>query len=238
MRRKIESIERYVESSRDINLINQKYNYVSKCIDVIDKYIELSKEESLDIINKLISESYEKISEEYDLGKRIYITQFIEPKYKIVTYFVDKFNSVMKEANMPRLFNEFGLDLSELNNEEKKKEVAILKAAENSSTGQRKIVTLSFVKAVMEFAMAKDNSLDFRTKREYPLFIDAPFSELSGDNLSKFAKELPNFNEQSIVMLDPDVYDDIKTYFEEHISKEYIISKNKGSNDTKLEEVI
>lgn len=237
-KRKFESIERYVESSRDINLINQKYNYVSKCIDVIDKYIELSKKESLDIINKLISESYEKISEEYDLGKRIYITQFIEPKYKIVTYFVDKFNSVMKEANMPRLFNEFGLDLSELNNEEKKKEVAILKAAENSSTGQRKIVTLSFVKAVMEFAMAKDNSLDFRTKREYPLFIDAPFSELSGDNLSKFAKELPNFNEQSIVMLDPDVYDDIKTYFEEHISKEYIISKNKGSNDTKLEEAI
>ena len=232
-----DEIEKYSESSKDVKSITRKHDYVSKCIKIIEEYIELNKKESLDIINKLIAEAYKQISEEYELGKRIYITQYTEPKYKIVTYFEDKYNDIMKNANMPRLFNEFGLDLSDLEDSEKKREIVILKAAENSSTGQRKIVTLSFVKAVMEFAMAKEADSEFRTKKEYPLFIDAPFSELSGENLSKFAKELPNFNEQSIVMLDPDVYKDIKDYFEKYVSKEYIISKNKNSNNTNVEEV-
>jgi DNA sulfur modification protein DndD len=237
-KKKRDELDKYSDSNKDIKLVSQKIAYVDKCIKIIKDYIELNKKESLDIINGLISEAYKQISEDYDEGKRIYITQFTEPKYKIVTYFKDKYKEIYSHANWVKLFAQYNISLSEIDDEEKKKEVAIIEAAENSSTGQRKIVTLSFVKAVMEYATAKNLENEFRSKKEYPLFIDAPFSELSGENLSKFAKELPNFNKQSIVMLDPNIYSDIKKYFEKNIAKEYEISKNSNSNDTTVMEVI
>lgn len=237
-RKKLNEINDHANSIQNVKAISAKFDYAVKCINIINEYIELNKKESLDVINKLISEAYKQISEEYELKKRIYITQFTEPKYKIITYFEDEFEKIYKDANWPKLFTEFGLEISDIEDDEKKREIAIIKAADNSSTGQRKIVTLSFVKAVMEFSMSKDSDSEFRSKKEYPLFIDAPFSELSGENLSKFAKELPNFNDQSIVMLDPDIYEDIKEYFEAKVVKEYLISKSEGSNNTQVKEVI
>ena len=93
------------------------------------------------------------------------------------------------------------------------------------------------MKAVTDFAMSRDGYSENRITKEYPLFIDAPFSELSGENLSKFAEKLPNFNKQSIVMMDPDIFKDIKVYFEDHIVKHYQLIPSKDGNNTTLQEI-
>jgi len=234
---KQKSIEDLERNNSQFELLAKKDKFTTACVNIVRDYIELSKKESLDAINNLISKAFMEISEDYDRGKRIYITQFIKPKYRIVTYYQAEYDRLYSQAIWSKIFAEYNLDNSEQDNEEIRQELIILKASDSLSTGQRKIVTLSFVKAVTDFAMSRDGYSENRITKEYPLFIDAPFSELSGENLSKFAEKLPNFNKQSIVMMDPDIFKDIKVYFEDHIVKHYQLIPSKDGNNTTLQEI-
>ena len=103
--------------------------------------------------------------------------------------------------------------------------------AVSNSSGQSKAVTISFIKAILEYSMKeKGKAEEFEIEKNYPVVIDAPFGDLSGKNLSLPASNLNTFSEQVILMLAPDSYQGVKTYITNNIGKKYLIQKVKDEN--------
>lgn len=63
------------------------------------------------------------------------------------------------------------------------------------SQGQRQIVALAFITALAKVASGDDSSIDF------PLFMDAPFGRISGNNRDNLIENIPSLANQWILLL-------------------------------------
>lgn len=235
------------EGNEDLTEVSNKKDFVEKTISVFESLRESKMAEGLSEINELMANAYRDISEEHDKGRRVYITQFVDKKYRLVSFYQEELNNYLEKAEFGKImkkYKELNLDpKSENYNELHAREAAILEVAENNSTGQSKIMSMSFVKAILDYSLIdrskkSSSNLSFAVSKEYPLMIDAPFSELSGDNLTKSAENLYKFNNQTIIMLDPDTYEGIKGNFSGHVQVSYLLNKSDGESKTKIEEVM
>lgn len=79
---------------------------------------------------------------------------------------------------------------------------------ENLSNGERIAINFVFIVSILELAKRRQAEMeenDEKTILRLPLVLDAPFSNLSGDNTGLVANKLPAFAEQVIIfMLDKD----------------------------------
>ena len=153
-------------------------------------------------INGKINESYSQISEDFTRGRRLYIVQFdAKQKYRLVSYYQYNYDSMLNkltEDGTVKSLTIMGKDEKEIH------EYIVLKVLESNSTGQSKINTLAFAKAILDYSNEERDENSTEITKNYPFLIDSPFTELTDENLSKSAASLHKFTNQVILMSSAD----------------------------------
>ena len=186
----LDQINDMITSSSKSNSIskslNKKYEFINKCAKLLQKIEEANRLHAMKLINEYLDEAYNELSDDYSKGRRLYITRFTEPKYRIIPYYFSTYqknqNNIKEIIEKDKYKKHGKLDDQTIN------EILIIESAESNSTGQGKVNTLSFIKALMKFSKTnrskgkKDLESIMSDEKHYPLILDAPFTELSEYN--------------------------------------------------------
>ena len=92
------------------------------------------------------------------------------------------------------------------------------------------MLTLYKAHVELDYSTETKDEHGVEIQKDYPLIIDAPFSDISGDNLTKSSSELHNFSSQIILMIDKDKYKIVSKHITPYINNMYHLEKNKGKN--------
>lgn len=240
---KLPAMESELESKRKIKAtlskgaedtvqIEKESAYVEKCLVALDKVKAANRITALRQINGRLESAYKQLSDDYDLGRRIYIVQYDQVKmYSLVTYNKIQYDETVSKMQAKGTFKQLKLS-GQL--DEEIEETAILSCALPNSTGQSKMNTLAFVKAILDFANAPQSGSLFETKKSYPLLIDAPFGDIFDENLKKSAKSLFTFTHQIILMLAEDSYKDLSGYIGPHVSTLHRFKRKSNANNSTI----
>jgi len=219
----IEKRDNALESEALGNRLRRQMQFVEKCSYALGKISDHNKYTALNTINEKLENAYELLSEDAVLGKKIHIVEYDNKlQYSLVVYIEKNFKAKIETWKQLGVYD--GMLQADLS-EEEIKERAILECLDSSSTGQSKMNTLSFVKAILDYSNMKKGEDSIELTKEYPLLIDAPFGDLSGQNLIQAASELHNFSGQVILMLDNDKYKDLEQYIRPYVSQVYEFNK-------------
>lgn len=203
-------------------------DFMNKCLTALDAIDEYNKMISLQDINTRINDAYKLLSEDYVNGRRLYIVQFNKKtKYRMASYMEDKYNQVflrMSADNGLAAYQAAGMTLPEI------QEDAILKVLESNSTGQAKINTLAFAKAILDYSRAERSEDSTEISRSYPFLIDSPFTELSDGNLHQSADSIHQFAEQVILMISKESLDSVNEQLQPYIGA--VVELQKSVNDS------
>ena len=182
------------QSASTSQRISSETNFVNKCILALDTVERSNRMTALKQINALLQEAYSELCEDYALGRRIYIVQYDDSaRYQLITYYEEKFN----EAYQQFCANGGKKQLEKLGySEDEIRETIIRQCAQSNSTGQSKMNTLAFVKAILDYANDETRNSIFEVVKEYPLLIDAPFGDIFDHNLERSADSLHFFSHQ------------------------------------------
>lgn len=191
-------------------------------MDAIERIGERNSELSLESINYYLTHSYNKLSE--DTGRRIYLCQHDKrDKYRLVTYVKSKYDALRTSwTNSGRIktLEDDGLSQSEI------QEKIILEVVEGKSTGQSKVNSLAFAKAILDYSNEDRTTDRLRVSHDYPFLIDSPFTELSGENPAKVAQNLHTFAKQILLMADEISYGGVKQWIEPSVCSKAELLKN------------
>ena len=105
------------------------------------------------------------------------------------------------------------------------KEKVILKVLESNSTGQSKINTLAFAKAILDYSNEERDEESTEITKIYPFMIDSPFTELSDGNLYKSAENIHLFSSQIILMISNDSLDGVKELLLPYVNNIKVLEK-------------
>lgn len=230
-----EQRENYKYGTNKASKINDQITYIDKCKNAVDRIKDINKETALEEINVNLENSYKLLSEDAERGRKIKIIQHNNDKrYQIAVYMEDEFNRLMNKWKEDGTYDDkINSGLSKIEIEEN----AILNCIDSNSTGQSKINTFAFVKAILDYSNSPKAEGGIEIKKDYPLLIDAPFGDISAGNLSKSSNELHNFANQVILMIDEDKYNSLKDAFEPYTANKYIFEKVDGKNHSIIKEV-
>lgn len=194
----------------------------------IDKIDERNRELSLLSINDYLSKAYMLLSA--DTGRRIYLCQYEKKdKYRLVTYVKSNYDkkrvSWINSGRLKTLQDE-GLSENEIH------EKIVIEVAHTKSTGQSKVNSLAFAKAILDYSNEDRSNDKLKTSHDYPFLIDSPFTELSGGNLENVAKYIHTFANQIILMADNNSYGDVATFVEPEVCSKTLLLKNEEESIT------
>ena len=204
--------------------------------EVLDKYKkaiamirERNQELSLLSINEYLSSAYDLLSADKD--RNIYICQHEKKeKYGLVTYIKSEYARLKANwtnSGILKAFRDSGLSESEIN------ERIIIQSKEGKSTGQSKVNSLAFAKAILDYSNTGSNS-GLTLSHDYPFLIDSPFTELSGDNLFNVAKHIHTFANQIILMADDQSYGGIQSHVDKYVKNTSHLIKNEETSITSI----
>ncbi|MEG0314945.1 MAG: hypothetical protein RR646_06795 [Erysipelotrichaceae bacterium] len=215
--------------------LNKKIQFVDKSLIALDKLKEINENKALNDVNEKISDAYSLLSEDFERGRQIRIIQYDENrKYQMVVYMRSELESILDDWKNVGIYQN---KILEGMTEVEIKEEAILECVDSNSTGQSKINTFAFVKAILDFSNNPKNNTGIEVSKEYPLLIDAPFGDISSDNLSKSSNELHNFSKQIILLIDEEKFESLKPAFEPYICDKYRFYKINEKNYSEIERV-
>ncbi len=196
----------------------------------IEKIGERNSELSLLSINGYLTDAYTLLSE--DTGRRIYICQHDNnDKYRLVTYVKSKYDDLKNRwinSGKIRSYENDGISESEIN------EKLILSVAEGKSTGQSKVNSLAFAKAILDYSNEDRSDDRLTVSHDYPFLIDSPFTELSGKNLENVATHIHTFANQIILMADDKSYGGIEHYVNRWVNSTTKLLKDEKESVTYL----
>jgi len=210
------------DQARIAELMSQS-QILDKFKDAIKRIGELNQALSLVSINEYLSNAYTLLSE--DTGRRIYLCQFnSKEKYGLLTYLQSRYNDIrtrwINSGKMKTLRDE-GYSEDEIH------EQLIIKAAEGKSTGQSKVNSLAFAKAILEYSNEDRSNDSLKVSHDYPFLIDSPFTELSDENLSNVAKYINTFARQVIIMADDTSYAGVERFVSKTVNTRTQLIKDK-----------
>ena len=212
--------------------IEKESAFVEKCLIALERIKGSNRLTALKQINMRLQEAYKMLSDDYDLGRRIYIVQFDQVSmFQIITYFENQYQVTM--SNMQKKGTIASLKAMG-QSEEEIQETAILSCAQPNSTGQSKMNTLAFVKAILDFANEPQSGGIFEMTKAYPLLIDAPFGDIFDKNLEKSAMSLHAFTHQIILMLAKDSYRDVEDYVGPFVSTVHLFEKEPNEDHSNI----
>ena len=151
--------------------------------------------------------------------------------FQIITYFENQYQDTL--SNMQKKGTVASLKAMGQSDEEIQ-ETAILSCAQPNSTGQSKMNTLAFVKAILDFANEPQSGGIFEMTKAYPLLIDAPFGDIFDKNLEKSAMSLHAFTHQIILMLAKDSYRDVEDYVGPFVSTVHLFEKEPNEDHSNI----
>lgn len=194
----------------------------------IEKIGERNSELSLISINEYLSKAYTMLSE--DKGRRIYLCQHEKnDKYRLVTYVKSKYDTLHSNwinNGQMKTYEDEGYTQSEIH------EKIVLKVAEGKSTGQSKVNSLAFAKAILDYSNEDRTSDKLKVSHDYPFLIDSPFTELSGQNLENVAKYIHTFANQIILMADDKSYGGVSSFVAPEVCSMTKLLKNENEGIT------
>lgn len=204
--------------------------------EVLDKYKkaittigERNQELSLLSINDYLSSAYDLLSADKDRG--VYICQHEKKeKYGLVTYIKSEYARLKTNwTNSGKLkaLKDSGLSESEIS------EKIIIDSKEGKSTGQSKVNSLAFAKAILDYSNTGPNN-GLTLSHDYPFLIDSPFTELSGGNLFNVAEYINTFANQIILMADDQSYGVVKSHVEKYVNNTSHLLKNEETSITSI----
>lgn len=230
-------------SNEIIQKLLRKKNIVEKFKIALDKIDQVKKQLSLSIINSKINEAYALLSEDYERGMRLCIIQYDNKlKYSMFSYndnsvkeYYDKHES---ERIMWKTVNH--------ESEEQIKEKIILSAPGGSSTGQSKVNTLAFAKAIIDYANDLRTEDSIEITKDYPFLIDSPFSEISNGkegnsesdtkgSLDMVGKHINTFSHQIIMMTDAISLSHVDKFVLPYVAKTVYLKKDEIGNFSYIE---
>lgn len=225
--------ERAGRINKDTLYLTQKDKFTDKCLKAILAIDEYNKRTSLKHINGKINEAYSSLSEDYEsLGKRLYVIQFDKAdKFGMVSYLQSQYDATYARWQADGTLASY---LHQQKDEDEIKELIIMKIRESNSTGQSKINTLAFAKAILDYSSEVRESDTTQLSKSYPFLIDSPFTELSGGNLTKSAENIHAFSEQLILMISEDSLSGVRQYIEPYVACSYELQKNDGESNSSL----
>jgi len=219
----IEVLEKQRETAATHNgqlqQLQEVRDFLKKSFYALDLISDSSKERALQILNVKLKEAFSELSSDVALGRRIALIQGkgIHEQYQIISYLQSKFDSELARIQN----NQKYFTLSDKEKEER----AIINVAEGNSTGQSKMNTLAFVKAILDYANSQKDDNFLGQAKCFPLLIDAPFGDIFEDNLIQSAKKLHEFSDQIILFLAQDSYDSVKKYIGSYVNTTYELHK-------------
>lgn len=195
-------------SQEQIRELNAQQEVLELFMGALTKIGERNRELSLESINKYLTNAYSLLSE--DTGRRIYLCQHNKKeKYRLVTYVKSKYDELriswINNGRIKTLEDE-GLTESEIH------ESIVLAVVEGKSTGQSKVNSLAFAKAILDYSNEDRTTDKLKVSHDYPFLIDSPFTELSGKNLDNVAQHIHSFANQIILMADDKSYGEVQQY--------------------------
>lgn len=214
--------------SGELKAYNAQIAYIEKCLKALEVIKNKNKNTALKLINERLEKAYGILSEDAELGRKIYIIQYSEEKrYQIVVYLQSNLNSTLdiykKSGKYQELINSGA-------SEDEIKELAIMQCKDSSSTGQSKMNTLSFAKAILDYSNERKSEDSIEITKEYPLLIDAPFGDIFEQNLMKSSRELHAFTNQIILMLSRESYLSVEDNLKDYIGNIYEFIKQDNKN--------
>lgn len=190
-------------------------DFYEKALSALKRIRVLQEENALTRINELLIDAYSLISEGAKLGRRIHLVQHAtRTKFRMVVYNKASYDS---EREYLRLTGKLA-DMRSKKSASEVEEEIILACADSNSTGQSKINTLAFVKAILDYANEQKDGSFLGVSKNYPLLIDAPFGDIFDENLLLSSSALHTFAGQIILMLADDSYESVKKQIESHVS--------------------
>lgn len=196
--------------------------------DAIEKIGERNSELSLLSINDYLTKAYSLLSE--DTGRRIYLCQHDKKeKYRLVTYVKSKYDTMYStwiNNGQIKTYEDEGFTQSEIH------EQIVLKVAEGKSTGQSKVNSLAFAKAILDYSNEDRTTDKLKVSHDYPFLIDSPFTELSGKNLENVAQHIHSFANQIILMADDKSYGGVESLVSTAVCSRTILLKDEKEGVT------
>lgn len=209
-------------SQDQIKVLDAEQKVLELFMKAILKIGERNSELSLESINGYLTDAYSLLSE--DTGRRIYLCQHNKKnKYRLVTYVKRKYDDLrISWINNGRIktLEDDGLSESEIH------ENIILEVVEGKSTGQSKVNSLSFAKAILDYSNEAGTIDQLRVSHDYPFLIDSPFTELSGRNLDNVAQNIHTFANQIILMADDKSYGGVQQFVAPSVKSTTRLLKN------------
>lgn len=209
-------------------LLEKKDQFIQKCLKAFKDIDEYKKLLSIKTINEKIDLAYESLSEDYDRGRRICIGQFSpELKYRILSYYTSEY-----ESTYSSLCSDGTIDALRTRglSEDEIKEFVIDRVKTSSSTGQSKINTLAFAKAILDYSNDERDEDSMEISRDYPFLIDSPFTELANENLEHSADIIHSFSGQIVLLISEESFERTKNKILPHVKSMVRLNKKDGES--------
>ena len=212
-------------NQKQIKELMAKSMVLEKFKDAIKTIGEKNESLSLISINEYLSRAYNLLSE--DTGRRIYLCKYNinkNSKYGLLTYLQSRYTEIRTSwtnSGMMKTYKDSGLTDDEIH------ELIVIQASEGKSTGQSKINSLAFAKAILEYSNEDRSSDSLKVSHDYPFLIDSPFTELSDENLMNVAKYINTFAGQVLIMADDTSYGGVEQFVRSFVNTKTQLVKDK-----------
>lgn len=215
------TLSSYENNDAELKRVNAEIRFIDKCLKAVERIKAVNQKTALKTINEKLGEAYALLSDDADMGRKLCILQY-DKDPRMVSYFDEKLTQKideMKRSGQYKNLKDKGISDEEI------REMAILKCELPNSTGQSKMNTLAFVKAILDYSNKKRTNEIIELTKEYPLLIDAPFGDIFDKNLEKSAIALNDFTKQIILMVAKDSYLSVENFIKNHISTVHVFNK-------------
>ena len=205
-------IERELESMDNVSKIQEELSNAKTSKEDYEKRIE-DTNKKITLLEYEIANKKNKLTElnlQNNENKKVetykayagYIYKKIEQAYKSQESKIrEELTKTINEVFVDVFETKIRLQINEKHNVEVKlPNEEITSSNYNHSTGEGNIITLAFIAAVIKMAKADKNTDEMGVQREaYPLVMDAPFSTLDENALTKISTSIPKIAEQVVI---------------------------------------
>ena len=215
-----EKREAIARGSSELDDFSRRKVFLEKARRAIALTRDRQRQEALETINDNLQRAYATVSEDARNGRSLWLVQSDRAReYQMVPFYRSQVEEFLAREGKT-------WDAASMVDRER----AVLAYGESNSTGQSKINTFAFVRAILDFANAEKDAESFQLSRSYPLLIDAPFGDIFDDNLLMSSRELHAFADQIILMLARQSYEGVSREIGPYVSRcvELIKDESKG----------
>ena len=202
------TFDKISQSSLELDELSARRDFCKKAQAAVGRMRDAQRREALATINENLQRAYATVSEDARNGRSLWLVQFDKGQmYQMIPFYLENASEALARE---------GLSWESASAQDRER--VVLSCGESNSTGQSKINTFAFVRAILDFANVDKDPESYQLSRSYPLLIDAPFGDIFDDNLRMSSHELHDFADQVILMLARQSYETVSDEIGPYVS--------------------